>query len=143
MTFNFPPVEDAAERATIETAISACVKSFYAKGVADPLLGPVFSNAIPDLEGHMTTVANFWSKSLLGTERYDGQPFAPHVNLPIEPEHFKRWLDLFIETAKEELPQTQAEQVVAKASHMAECFQAGLFLFKDANGRPTRLPPAA
>jgi hemoglobin len=140
MTFDFPLVEDAAERARIETAIDACVRAFYDKGAKDPLLGPVFA-AIPDLDTHMTIVANFWSKSLLRTERYEGQPFASHINLPLEPEHFSRWLGLFADTARERLPQTQAEQAVAKATHMSQCFQSGLFPFKDAAGRPSRLPP--
>ena len=143
MTFDFPPVDDAGERAEIEESIKACVHAFYAKGAADPLLGPIFAGAIPDLEGHMTIVANFWSKSLLKTERYDGHPFASHIDLPIEPEHFSRWLELFVETAKETLPQAQAEQAVAKASHMAQCFQSGLFPFTGPDGKPARLPPQA
>ncbi|HMK91085.1 MAG TPA: group III truncated hemoglobin [Methylocystis sp.] len=139
MNFEFPAVEDEAEREQIEAAISACVRAFYAKGAKDPLLGPVFG-AIHDLDGHMRIVANFWSKSLLKTERYEGLPFAAHINLPIEPEHFARWLQLFSEAAREALPQTQAEQAIAKASHMTQCFQAGLFPFTDAEGRPSRAP---
>lgn len=143
MTFDFPPVEDAAERARIESAIDACVRAFYAKGAADPLLGPVFAGAIPDIEQHMTIVANFWSKSLLQTQRYEGLPFASHLDLPIEPEHFSRWLELFVETARETLPRTQAEQAVAKATHMAQCFQSGLFPFTGEDGKPARHPPQA
>ena len=138
MTFDFPPVEDAGERAKIESAIDACVRAFYAKGAADPLLGPIFEGAIPDLEQHMTIVSNFWSKSLLKTQRYDGHPFASHLNLPIEPEHFARWLELFVDSARETLPETQAEQAVAKAAHMAQCFQSGLFPFTGEDGKPAR-----
>jgi hemoglobin len=140
MTFDFPRVDDAAQRQCIETAIEACVRAFYSRGLADPLLGPVLSGAIPDLEKHVATVADFWSKSLLHTERYDGHPFAAHIRLPVEPEHFARWLQLFGEAARDTLPKTQAEQVVAKAAYMAQCFQAGLFPFKDAAGRPSRAP---
>lgn len=140
--FDFPPVDDPAEREKIEGAIRACVRSFYEKGNADPLLGPIFASAIPDLEGHMEIVANFWSKSLLHTQRYDRQPFAPHIDLPIAPEHFARWMALFTEAARETLPQTQADQAIAKASHMAQCFQAGLYPFKDAEGHPSKTPPA-
>ncbi len=139
MTFDFPQIDDAGEKLKIEAAICACVRSFYAKGAADPLLGPVFA-AIPDLDRHMTIVENFWSKSLLHTERYEGHPFTAHINLPIEPEHFARWLELFGETARETLPATQAEQAIAKASHMTQCFQSGLFPFKGADGRPSRQP---
>jgi hemoglobin len=141
MQFDFPKINDETQCAAIEHAIDECVRAFYAKGVKDPLLGSVFANAIPDLEGHIEIVQNFWSKSLLGTERYDRQPFAAHINLPIEPEHFQRWLELFIEAARETLPQTQAEQAIAKASHMAQCFQSGLFPFTGKDGKPSRLPP--
>jgi hemoglobin len=141
MQFDFPKIQDEAQRATIEDAIGHCIHAFYEKGIRDPLLGSIFANSIPDLESHIQIVRNFWSKSLLGTERYEGQPFAAHVNLPIEPEHFNRWLELFVESARETLPETQAEQAIAKATHMAQCFQSGLFPFTGADGKPSRLPP--
>jgi hemoglobin len=122
-------------------AISNCVRLFYSKGLNDPLLGPVFS-AISDLPGHLTIIENFWSRSLLGTERYQGHPYPVHTSLQIEPEHFQRWLELFTESARETLPKVQAEQAVAQATHMAECFQAGIFPFTGADGRPSRLPPS-
>jgi len=88
--------------AAIEIAISDCVQRFYAKGLADPLLGPIFS-AIPDLPAHLEIIKNFWSRSLLGTERYQGHPYPVHTSLRIEPEHFQRWLELFIESTRETL----------------------------------------
>jgi hemoglobin len=140
MQFDFPKVEDQASVKAIETAITAFVRSFYAKGGADPLLGPVFADSIADLDRHIEIVADFWSRSLLKTERYQGHPFPVHVNLPIEPAHFKRWLELFIAAAKETLPEEQASQAIAKASHMAQCFQSGLFPFTGADGEPSRTP---
>jgi hemoglobin len=139
MQFEFPEVHDRGERDAIESAISRCVRAFYAKGASDPLIGPVFAK-IPDLEHHLGIIENFWSKSLLRTQRYEGLPFAVHTKLPIEPQHFARWLELFTETAREHLPSTQAEQAIAKASHMTQCFQSGLFPFTDAEGKPSRVP---
>ncbi len=55
----FPPIEDAADRAKLEVAIEDCVRRFYAKGAEDPLLGPIFL-AIDGLDEHMKIVANFW-----------------------------------------------------------------------------------
>jgi hemoglobin len=132
----------AAEPATIEAAITTCVRAFYDKGLSDPLLGPIFG-AIPHLDQHLDIIANFWSKALLGTERYEGHPFAVHVNLPVEPEHFARWLELFTQSVRENLPAAEAEQAIAKATHMSECFQGGLFPFTGADGKPSRLPAAA
>lgn len=140
MTFDFPRIDDAAERERVETAIVACVRDFYKRGLADPMLGPVLAGGIPDLESHVATVVAFWSKSLLHTERYDGHPYTAHTHLPIQPEHFARWLELFTQAARDNLPKTQAEQALAKATHMAQCFQAGMFPFTGADGRPSRTP---
>ncbi len=143
MTFDFPKIDDAAERERIEAAIETCVRAFYKRGLADPVLGPVMAGSIHDLDSHVSTVTNFWSKSLLHTERYDGHPYTAHTHLPVQPEHFARWLELFTEAAIENLPKTQAEQALAKATHMAQCFQAGLFPFTGADGRPSRAPTQA
>lgn len=126
--------------AEIEAAIIDCVRRFYEKGVADPLLSPVFAAAISDLASHLTVVSNFWSHALLGTDRYQGTPFGAHVNLPIEPEHFKRWLELFVETAQETMPAPIADQAIARARHMTQCFQSGLFPFVGKDGKPSRVP---
>ena len=48
-----------------------------------------FSARSRDLDGHLAIIANFWSKSLLRTERYEGHPFAVHINLPVEPRAFR------------------------------------------------------
>lgn len=123
----------------LEAAIRDCIRKFYGKGKKDALLGPIFGN-IPELEEHMVVIADFWSKSLLGTTRYDGHPFAAHVHLPVEPEHFVRWLELFGETAREILPAQQAQQAITKAQHMTQCFQSGLFPFTGKDGKPSRAP---
>jgi hemoglobin len=133
-------IEAGVGNTTAEAAIRACVKRFYEKGDADPLLGPIFAKSIADLEPHLEIVSNFWSHALLGTARYQGTPFGVHVNLPVEPEHFARWLSLFIETAKETMPDELASAAIARAEHMTQCFQSGLFPFKDAEGRPSRVP---
>lgn len=123
-----------------EAAIRACVKRFYEKGSADPVLGPIFAETIDQLEPHLEIVSNFWSHALLGTTRYQGTPFGVHVNLPIEVEHFGRWLALFKEAALETMPQELGGAAIARADHMTQCFQSGLFPFKDAQGRPSKLP---
>jgi hemoglobin len=132
--------EAAVDNAACEAAIRSCVKRFYEKGDADPLLGPIFANSIPELAPHLEIVSNFWSHALLGTVRYQGTPFGVHVNLPVEPAHFARWLELFVETAKETMPESLASAAIARAEHMTQCFQSGLFPFKDAEGKPSRVP---
>lgn len=60
MPLGGPEILDEVQRAAIELVISDCVQRFYAKGVADPLLGPVFTSAIPDLPAHLEIIKNFW-----------------------------------------------------------------------------------
>jgi hemoglobin len=124
----------------VETAIAACVDRFYAKAIDDPLLGPMFMEAIPNLPDHLGVIRDFWSNALLGTGRYRGSPYQAHVRLPIELEHFDRWLELFCETARESLPASYADRAIAKARHMTQSIRVGMFPFTLADGRPSRTP---
>ncbi len=128
----------AADASANEEAIGLCVRRFYGRAQKDPLLAPIFEVSVPDWEHHIGKIHDFWSRALLGTERYEGFPFPPHMRLPVEPEHFGRWLALFEETARETLSPALAEKAVEKAKHMAACFLSGMFPFVDKNGRPSR-----
>ena len=128
------------EHTSLESSIDRLVRRFYAKGDLDPLLGPIF-RAIPEFDAHIDVIVDFWSRQLLGTDRYQGRPFPPHWKLEIEPEHFDRWMTLFSETAREDLPPDLADQAITKAGHMSVAFQAGMFPIRGPDGRPMRLPP--
>ncbi len=132
--------QQAADTMAIEAAIEACVRAFYAKGRKDNLLSPVFEAAVGDWESHIRRIQDFWSKILLGTTRYSGHPYLAHTPLPVEPEHFVRWLALFEETARETLDAGLAKKAIGRARHMSISFQAGIFPFKDEQGRPSRFP---
>ena len=80
---------------------------------------------------HLRVICDFWSRILLGTERYAGSPYPVHTRLPVQPEHFERWLALFREAAVEFLPPASAEIAIGKAEMMANSFRAGLFTFTD------------
>jgi len=129
-----------AETIEVEQAIGRLVEDFYAKARKDETLGPIFNSVVDDWPVHLRVVGNFWTKVLLGIDRYSGHPFVHHMKLPIELEHFDIWLKLFAETAYETLPKDYADKALAKANHMAESFKSGLFPFQDANGRPSRHP---
>lgn len=118
----------AAEIHVTEEQLDALVREFYASAGSDPLLGPVFTRAIPDWEEHYRIVQNFWSRALLGTSRYTGNPFSAHISLQLKPEHFTRWVELFKQTARRVLEPVAADRAIAKVEHMSTCFQAGLFL---------------
>jgi hemoglobin len=123
-----------------EAAIMACVRGFYGEAQKDPILGPIFAAKVHDWEVHYQVVSNFWSHFLFGTDRYGGHPYPVHQSLPVEPEHFDRWLALFAVATKEHLPPDLAERALAKAHQMAQSFKAGIFPFTDAQGRPSRQP---
>jgi hemoglobin len=123
-----------------EAAIAACVRAFYAKARKDALLGPIFEARVEDWDVHHRVVADFWSRALLGTDRYQGKPFVVHAHLPVELEHFERWIALFEETARETMPPRLAAAAIAKAHHVASSFKSGIFPFVGADGRPARRP---
>jgi truncated hemoglobin YjbI len=112
--------------AVSEDELAALVREFYGHARVDPLIGPIFTRAIHDWEGHYKVVQNFWSRTMLGTERYSGNPFGPHRDLNLTPEHFDRWIDVFTAAARKVLQPSAAERAIAKVQHMSVCFQAGL-----------------
>ncbi len=117
-----------AEPITVnEDELGALVRNFYAQASRDDLIGPVLNAAIGDWEHHFDIVQDFWSRTLLGTQRYKGNPFAPHVSLNLKPEFFERWLAIFRSVARQSLQPVAAGRAIAKVEHMSECFQAGLF----------------
>lgn len=124
-----------------EDQITALVDRFYDLCRADPVLGPFFAATIKDWDGHIQLVRDFWSRSLLGTERYRGNVFGSHLGMAIEPAHFDLWLAAFKQAVAETLSPFLAQQALARAAHMSQSIQVGLFPYKDANGRPTRRPP--
>jgi len=132
------PEEAASATEKIEVSeaeLAAMVRGFYAEALQDPLIGPVFSQSVVDWEEHFELVQAFWSRTLLGTTRYGGSPFTPHLNLRLKPEFFERWVSLFRGAAQKQLPPAAARAAIAKVEHMSVCFQAGLFPLA---GGPTR-----
>jgi truncated hemoglobin YjbI len=118
----------AAEISVTEEELVRLVREFYTLAQADPLIGPVFNCTIVDWEKHYEVVHDFWSRTLLGTTRYKGNPFTPHLTLHLKPEYFDRWIELFKSTAQSVLQPVAAQRAIAKVEHMSTCFQAGLFL---------------
>ena len=70
----FPPAVEDEGAAVSEEALDRLVRSFYAAAREDPLIGPVFAGAVADWEHHYGVVHDFWSRTLLGTSRYQRLP---------------------------------------------------------------------
>ena len=113
--------------AITEPTIAALVARFYAKARLDPLIGPVFNDAVEDWDEHLRTLNAFWSSVMLTSGRYKGNPMAAHLKLPIEPRFFERWLALWRETAAELFAPDLAAQFAAKAGRIAESLKLALF----------------
>ncbi|MGE7418511.1 group III truncated hemoglobin [Methylobacterium tarhaniae] len=118
-----------------DSSLAPFLAAFYGRVRSDPLIGPVFSDAIPDAEWphHMVTIEAFWSSVLFKTGRYKGNPFGRHQALGIlRPEHFARWLDLFRETAAACFLPDDAATLQERAERIGASLQAGLFFRPDA-----------
>ncbi|WP_446809765.1 group III truncated hemoglobin [Methylomonas sp. 2BW1-5-20] len=110
-----------------EQQIAELVRRFYENAAADDRLKAIFDGAIHDWDDHHRVVENFWSRTLLNTDRYQGSPYPIHTRLPLQIEHFDIWLAHFRQTAREVLPAEAAERAIARAEHMAESFKVGMF----------------
>jgi hemoglobin len=80
-----------------DSQIANLVERFYSKARYDPLLGPIFSDAIgTDWDSHLATMRAFWSTVMMGSGTYKGNPMAAHLPLPLlSSRHFERWLELW------------------------------------------------
>ncbi|AWV06385.1 group III truncated hemoglobin [Marilutibacter maris] len=131
------PTPDAptAHAPLAEADIARLVERFYQRVRLDPLLGPVFAPVVEDWDVHIATLIDFWSAVVLRSGRYRGNPMAMHRRLPIQPEHFERWLALWNETAREELGEDNARIVGDHAARIGRSLRHGLGL------GPTRPSP--
>jgi hemoglobin len=91
---------------TTRDDIELLVRAFYDKVKADPLIGPIFTTVFKvNWEKHLPTMFDFWENTLFYTGSYDGNPMVSHQRLhkifPLKDEHFRRWVQLFSETADE------------------------------------------
>ena len=109
-----------------EAMIEALVRGFYERVRQDPLLGPIFDARITEWERHLQKMFAFWSSLALQSGRYHGQPMAKHLSLPVDAEHFDRWLALFEETARDLCPSAAAELFIGRARRVAESLELGI-----------------
>ncbi len=117
-----------------EAQLERLVHSFYAKVRDDDLLGPIFAARISDWEPHLEKMVAFWSSVTLKTGRYHGRPVPAHLPLPIEGEHFERWLMLFRQTAKEICRPEGAALVIEAAERIARSLRMATELARSMPG---------
>jgi len=127
-----------AENRITEAQISELVDRFYAKVRLDHDIGPIFNAIVGDWPHHLDTLKDFWSTVLLTTGLYKGDPMMTHLQLPLDPDHFERWLALFAETANEIFPPDLAASVIAKSQRIAQNFKNGIAFQRAGNPCPCR-----
>jgi hemoglobin len=118
-----------------EEDIEKLVHSFYDKVQKDDLLAPIFNDvAKVNWEEHLPHLCRFWSTLLFRTMTFDGRPFPKHAVLPVEKEHFARWVSLFVTTVDELFEGPKAEEAKGYARSIADTFQLRMALRGGAGG---------
>ncbi len=130
-----------SELKNIETLddIKVLVNDFYGKVREDDLLRDIFNDVIEDRwPQHMEKMYRFWQTVLLEEHTYYGSPFLPHAHLPVEKEHFDRWIKLFYETVDAHFKGEKAERVKWQGERMAEMFQSKIQYYRNHQSTPLR-----
>lgn len=112
--------------------IKVLVNSFYDKVRQDELLADIFNNVIQDRwPQHLEKMYTFWQTVLLSEYTYEGSPFPPHAQLPVEKAHFDRWLQLFNATLEEYFEGDRSERARWQANRMAEIFLSKITFYRN------------
>lgn len=111
--------QDIADLADVQKVVD----EFYTKVRADSLLGPIFNARLEGLwPQHLQKMYDFWGTILLPQHTYEGYPFKPHAHLPVEEQHFERWLTLFFETLDANFEGEKVYAAKRQAQKMAQMF---------------------
>lgn len=117
--------------------VKTLVNEFYLKVQKDDLIGPIFERVIQgNWEPHLNKMYRFWQTLLLNERTYEGAPFLPHMNLPIEGPHFDRWMALFNETVDEYFVGEKADEAKWRADKMAALFTQKLEMYRRSQQKP-------
>jgi len=117
-----------------EHSIERLVDEFYKRVRLDPVLAPIFAQAIAsdDWGPHLSTMQKFWSSVMLTSGRYKGNPVPKHLQLAgMAPPLFDHWLGLFAQTCHELFIDEVANEFIIKAQRIAESLKLALFYRPD------------
>lgn len=112
--------------------IELLVNAFYTKVREDHLLAAIFNERIQDRWPiHLEKMYRFWQTVLLSEHTYYGSPFLPHAKLPVDKEHFDRWISLFYTTIDENFSGEKANEAKWRAEKMAEMFYNKIIYYRN------------
>lgn len=89
------------------------VDAFYSEVLKDEKLMPFFRHL--NFEEHLPKMVHFWSFVLLDEPGYTTDVTAKHINMPLQKEHFDRWLELFTQTVNQRFRGTCANAAIQRA----------------------------
>jgi hemoglobin len=103
--------------------IQLLVNSFYDRVKKDEVIGHIFSTIIgDDWSHHLPIMYQFWTTILLHVQGYKGNAIQKHIDLdkkiPLQKEHFDRWLKLWEATVNELYEGAVANEAKNRASLM-------------------------
>jgi hemoglobin len=112
-----------------ENNIRELVYAFYDRVRADELLGPAFEQKLAGRwDDHLPKMCVFWGSLVLGAKQYRGNVQQAHVPLAgIEPQHFSRWLYLFLDTVESRYEPAAAVRFMEPALRIAQSLQLSRF----------------
>lgn len=113
--------------------IKLLVDTFYFKVQKDDFIGPIFNEKIGNRwPEHLEKMYRFWQTILLEVHSYSGSSFPPHKHLPVDKEHFDRWMEIFTATVATLFQGPIADEAKLRAKNMAEMFNYKINYFRDA-----------
>ena len=109
------------------TDIDLVMRVFYERVLADEVIGYIFTDvARLDLEHHLPIIGDFWETMLFQTGDYAKHGRNPlevhkelHLRSNLKPEHFERWLKIFVISVNEEFAGERAEFLKLRANSIA------------------------
>ena len=114
--------------------IQLLVDTFYSKVREDELLGPIFEERLEGKwEEHLAKMYRFWQTLLLGEHTYYGSPLMPHLDMPVEKQHFQRWVGIFHQTVDDLFTGEVAKEAKWRGNRMAEMFNYKIDFFRTRN----------
>lgn len=117
--------------------VKLLVNDFYGKVREDDLLKDIFNEVIQDnWPTHLEKMYSFWQTILLRERTYNGAPFLHHANLPVEEEHFIRWLTLFHETLDNFFHGENADVAKFQSTQMARMFHTKIQYYRKNATKP-------
>lgn len=106
---------------TSEADVLRLVEAFYTRVRPDPVIGHFFTEL--DWEHHIPRITRFWCMVLFGDHRFEGDPITAHkklhARLPMRPEHFAHWIELFHATVDDLFTGPKAEEAKQRARTIA------------------------